>query len=108
MPVRKKIVETDGQTLDVSSMLDAYEEKPIVLSKEQPHQIEKFVASAKENTSGSGEEPFSDKLKEDLKVSYDAKGVLDVTFGGYGFLRQDYAITPDRDIYVSTSQIRRF
>ncbi len=52
--------------------------------------------------------PIGEKLKEDLKISYPAKGILDVTFGGYGFLRQDYAINPDRDIYVSTSQIRRF
>ncbi len=54
----------------------------------------------------SGE--MTDKLKEDLKMSYEAKGILDVTYGGYGFLRQDYIIDPDRDIYVSTSQIRRF
>lgn len=51
---------------------------------------------------------MNDKLKEDLKMSYEAKGILDITYGGYGFLRQDYAINPDRDIYVSTSQIRRF
>lgn len=51
---------------------------------------------------------MTDKLKEDLKMSYEAKGILDITYGGYGFLRQDYVINPDRDIYVSTSQIRRF
>lgn len=54
------------------------------------------------------EKPVEDRLKEDLKMSYVAKGVLDITFGGYGFLRQDYILNPDRDIYVSTSQIRRF
>lgn len=109
MPVRKKTIETDDQTLDVSSMLDSYDEKPIVLSKEQPHEIEKFTpADGAIEPAPQGDEPLSDKLKQDLKQSYEAKGVLDVTFGGYGFLRQDYAITPDRDIYVSTSQIRRF
>ena len=47
-------------------------------------------------------------MKEDLKMSYEASGILDVTFGGYGFLRKEYAINPNEDIYVSTSQIRRF
>jgi len=41
-------------------------------------------------------------------MSYEASGILDVTFGGYGFLRKEYAINPNEDIYVSTSQIRRF
>jgi transcription termination factor Rho len=48
------------------------------------------------------------RLKEDLKNSYEASGILDITFGGYGFLRKDYMINPEVDIYVSTSQIRRF
>jgi transcription termination factor Rho len=51
---------------------------------------------------------LEEKLKEDLKISYPAKGVLDITFGGYGFLRKDYVLNPDQDIYVSNSQIRRF
>lgn len=105
MPIRKKTIETDGETLDVSSMLDTYEEKPIVLAEEQPRKV---IRKATPKSTQSAEEPFSDKLREDLRNSYEAKGVLDITFGGYGFLRQDYAITPDRDIYVSTSQIRRF
>jgi transcription termination factor Rho len=52
--------------------------------------------------------PLEERLKEDLKISYPAKGILDITFGGYGFLRKDYFIDPNQDIYVSTSQIRRF
>ncbi|MEI6533284.1 MAG: transcription termination factor Rho [Candidatus Roizmanbacteria bacterium] len=60
------------------------------------------------NVEGKSQESIDDRLKEDLKISYPAKGILDVTFGGYGFLRQDYAINPNQDIYVSTSQIRRF
>ncbi len=55
-----------------------------------------------------GGRSLEDRLKEDLKMSYTATGVLDVTIGGYGFLRQDYTINPNEDIYVSTSQIRRF
>ena len=95
-PSPQKIEPQDN--LDVSSMLEKYEEKPIMPIEEK--------ASPPIRRGGRG--VISDKLKEDLKMSYEAKGILDVTFGGYGFLRQDYAINPDSDIYVSTSQIRRF
>lgn len=80
--------------LDVSSMLKTLDEKIIrpVASPEQP-----------KHTSA-----ISDKLKEDLKSGYEAEGILDITFGGYGFLRKNYSVSPDEDIYVSTSQIRRF
>jgi transcription termination factor Rho len=33
---------------------------------------------------------------------------LDITYTGYGFLRQNYEVNPNRDIYVSVSQIHRF
>jgi transcription termination factor Rho len=82
-------------SLDVDTILDKYEEKPIMPAEEEMAPQEDAA-------------PVGERLKEDLKMSYPAKGILDVTFGGYGFLRQDYAINPDRDIYVSTSQIRRF
>lgn len=94
MPPKK----TPDEALDVGSLLETYEEKPIVPVKETPR--EEMVPPQQEER-GS-------KLKEDLKMSYTAKGILDVTFGGYGFLRQDYVINADKDIYVSTSQIRRF
>lgn len=81
----------DDRSLDVASILDKYEEKPIVAVEEK-----------------QDEAPLEERLKEDLKISYPAKGILDITYGGYGFLRQEYIINPDRDIYVSTSQIRRF
>src|SRR3989344_4316467 len=88
--------EKNDQSLDVSSMLGTYEEKPIELVDPQATAIEPHQGN------------LSDKLKEDLKVSYPAKGILDVTFGGYGFLRKNYTINPNEDTYVSTSQIRRF
>ncbi len=87
------------QSLDVSSMLDTYDEKPIELVDPQATAI-----PMQQGQQGN----LSDKLKEDLKVSYPAKGILDVTYGGYGFLRKNYTINPNEDIYVSTSQIRRF
>ncbi|MEN9328273.1 MAG: hypothetical protein RI947_1081 [Candidatus Parcubacteria bacterium] len=99
-PVSSK--PADGASLDVSSLLEKYEEKPIMPLNDTPAEEEVRSAPLPQDP------PIGEKLKEDLKISYPAKGILDVTFGGYGFLRQDYAINPDRDIYVSTSQIRRF
>ncbi len=101
--------EVKDNGLDVSSILGTYEEKPIMVPDDMP--IEK-AELPKEPPVRSKEPqkdvPLEDRLKEDLKMSYEAKGILDVTFGGYGFLRKDYAINPNEDIYVSTSQIRRF
>ncbi|GIW63475.1 MAG: transcription termination factor Rho [Patescibacteria group bacterium] len=48
------------------------------------------------------------RLEEDLKISYPTKGILDITFNKYGFLRANYGINPDKDVYLSNSQIRRF
>jgi len=79
--------------LDVSSMIEGYEEKPITPITETPQ---------------AQEEAINEKLAEDLKISYEAKGVLDITYTGYGFLRQNYEVNPNRDIYVSVSQIHRF
>ncbi|MBI3620543.1 transcription termination factor Rho [Candidatus Roizmanbacteria bacterium] len=88
------------EALDVSSLLGKLETKPIL-----PVEDKQPAPAASSNQQSAGVE---ERLKEDLKMSYQAKGVLDITFGGYGFLRQDYILNPDRDIYVSTSQIRRF
>ncbi|MCL4375069.1 transcription termination factor Rho [Patescibacteria group bacterium] len=90
--------QSDSSSLDVSTILEKYEEKPIITTKTKP-----VVRPATK----PGNE-LEDRLKEDLKMSYPAKGILDVTLGGYGFLRKDYTINPQDDIYVSTSQIRRF
>jgi len=92
----------NGEVLDVSTMIEAYEEKPIrevSLKTEKPRSGSRMART---------EVAPEERLKEDLKISYQAKGVLDITYGGYGFLRHDYAFNPDRDIYVSNSQIRRF
>lgn len=84
------------EILDASKMLDTYEEKPITEVKKD--------STVEPAAQGALEE----RLKDDLKISYAASGILDITSGGYGFLRHDYSIDPDKDIYVSTSQIRRF
>jgi len=85
--------ESLEKPLDVSSIIEEYEEKPITPITETPQ---------------SEEEMLNEKLAEDLKISYPTKGILDITQAGYGFLRQDYEVNPQRDVYVSVSQIRRF
>jgi len=105
----KPFDETQGKPLDVSSLIKGYEEKPIV-----PASVETTMGKSTEERPVTPvqqpmqEVPLEERLKEDLKMSYPAKGILDITFGGYGFLRQNYVLSPDKDIYVSTSQIRRF
>lgn len=93
------MLDKKDDVLDVSTMLEGndYEEKTIA-----PAEAEQ------EHRQADRPQKSDNRLKEDLKLSYTATGVLDVTVGGYGFLRQDYTINPNKDIYVSTSQIRRF
>jgi transcription termination factor Rho len=96
-----KVQPDNLDMVDVSSMIEPYEAKPI--EKISDNELKAETVDRK-----SPPKSYSDKLKEDLKSSYDAEGILDITFGGYGFLRKNYVINPDEDIYVSTSQIRRF
>jgi transcription termination factor Rho len=98
--------------LDISSMIDSPQPTPAHEAKPEHAPVRKAPQTSSSPSSQDGNPPeervLEDRLKEDLKMSYPATGVLDVTVGGYGFLRQDYAINPQKDIYVSTSQIRRF
>lgn len=117
---KKKIATTvasDNHSVDVDSVLDQYESKSIMPIDEAA--MASNDSPLDEPAQQGGDEPRvgatagphgnqDDRLREDLKISYPAKGILDVTFGGYGFLRHEYIINPDKDIYVSTSQIRRF
>lgn len=96
------------EVLDASKMLDSYEEQPINMGKDDDSGAPAPAQSRRAPSPRRGDQPLEERLKEDLKMSYEASGVLDITAGGYGFLRQDYAINPAKDIYVSTSQIRRF
>ncbi len=102
------------EALDVSSLLDSSFPKDENGNLEgkviKPAEEKKEVKKREEKPRETSTRPTSleEKLKEDLKMSYTAKGILDITFGGYGFLRQDYILDPEKDIYVSNSQIRRF
>lgn len=89
--VKKQTSKEPKEVLDVASLIEPVEEKPIVPVEEKKKEID-----------------LQERLKEDLKISYPTTGILDITQSGYGFLRHDYALNPDRDIYVSSSQIHRF
>ena len=98
MTVLKKLIV--DPPLDMSKLIEGIESKPITVAP-KPN-------LPTQTTQQRYDVPVEERLKEDLKISYQAKGILDITFGGYGFLRQNYVLSPDQDIYVSTSQIRRF
>lgn len=50
---------------------------------------------------------LEERIAGDLKFAYSAKGFLEITYGGFGFLRPHFASSSD-DIYVSQTQIRKF
>src|SRR5690242_19474737 len=45
-----------------------------------------YGAPQGETPQPADEATLQERLKDDLKISYEAKGVLDITVGGYGFL----------------------
>ncbi len=96
------------EKLDVKTMMEPIEEEVVVPVEEKakPEAPRSDRKESRRNDKGGGS--LEEKLKDDLKLSYEADGILDITVGGYGFLRKDYGINPNQDIYVSTSQIRRF
>lgn len=53
------------------------------------------------------QEPLEERIRDDLKMAFPGKGILEVTYNGFGFLRPRFTPSPE-DIYVSQSQIRKF
>lgn len=101
----------NNDMLDINELIQTSEDQDILPKAKKPTSSDKQDHDMpQEKEEGLPQEVANpeERLKEDLKLSYEAAGVLDVTFGGYGFLRKDYTINPQEDIYVSTSQIRRF
>ena len=122
--------------IDVGSLLDSFDAKPIMPVTEREMQGDvppvspvrseapvarpsRFVAPRRHSRERTQRDPdmsaapsmggqSQGSLEDDLKVSYEAKGILEVTSAGYGFLRRDYEINPTSDIYISPSQIKRF
>ena len=71
MAVLKKIVV--DPPLDMSKLIEGVESKPIVPIEEKP------LVVAKSNVpmqAGRYDVPVEERLKEDLKISYKAKGIL--------------------------------
>jgi transcription termination factor Rho len=96
--IKNEISQKKEEPIDMAKVLDSKEEKPIKIKEiEKQEEVKLYEPQSLE-----------ERLKDDLKISYSSSGVLDITTGGYGFLRHDYTINPMKDIYVSTSQIRRF
>ncbi len=60
-----------------------------------------------QNSTGKKDMPLEERIKEDLKMAYLSKGFLEITHGGFGFLRPNFSMSSN-DIYVSQSQIRKF
>lgn len=106
----------NDQALDVESLLNTLDAKPIIPAKEiyeapVRHVTDKTAhdeAVFSEPAPSRRHSPSQSNLEEDLKVSYEAKGILEITSAGYGFLRREYEINPANDIYISPSQIKRF
>ncbi len=107
---KKQKLSIDDQPLDVASLIEKVEEKPIIPLEEKPSEIisQTKVNSFETKLENQEEIPLEERLKEDLKISYPTSGILDITLNGYGFLRKDYTVNPNVDIYVSASQIKRF
>lgn len=96
---KEKNIPASEEVLDVAKIIEEVEEKPIIEIEKKP-----IMKVEEENK----EIDLQEKLKEDLKISYSTSGILDITQSGYGFLRHDYTLNPNKDIYVSASQIHRF
>jgi transcription termination factor Rho len=108
---------TNDSPLNVSELIDDVDRKPIVGfdgsdpvvsptdSGIQPHHGQHSGRGLHDQDTRAAQQ---NRLEEDLKVSYEAKGILEITPAGYGFLRRNFEINPVTDIYISPSQIKRF
>ena len=59
----------------------------------------------------TGWEELPQKINDEIDNSKEVdtvKGILEITEGGFGFLRFENFLTSEEDVYVSPSQIRRF
>lgn len=65
------------------------------------------IVSQPSSTEEHTERTSEDRIKEDMKMAYETKGVLEVAYGGFGFLRPHFSQSSD-DVYISQSQIRKF
>src|SRR5438067_2457387 len=73
---------------------------------EEPRIRERSFASAQDDNRGYNRSSDYSRPERDVPTE-EVNGYLDVMPDGHGFLRPKY-IPSDRDVYISSSQIRRF
>src|SRR3989338_8987969 len=107
----------DQENHEETSLAEKPQQTPIIYSRPNTPVRTPQAARAPQSTSApqltsaadrmDRDMPLEDRIKEDLKVSFPGKGILEVTPSGFGFLRPKFTPSTD-DIYVSQSQIRKF
>lgn len=68
---------------------------------QRPHEVNHSLQAESEEDK-SKQRQYTDEERPQVE------GILDVVEGGYGFLRFDNYLSSEKDIYVSTTQIKRF
>lgn len=84
-------------------------QKDNLLSSEDINFFEENNQEEKEDLTNKEKKELTleERIAEDMKMAYPAKGFLEITYNGFGFLRPNFFPSP-QDIYVSQTQIRRF
>ena len=60
------------------------------------------------NNSKNFDEPTYNDFREREDEKFEVEGILDISEGGFGFLRFNNFLTSNQDIYIAASQIKRF
>ena len=102
--------ETDQTKKSAEFQKTSQKPKPELPKTEAEFKTEKPQKTIEENGT-SNPESEEDKPKQQQYTDEErpqVEGILDVVEGGYGFLRFDNYLSSEKDIYVSTTQIKRF
>ena len=97
--------DNDDSKLTPEDLLQDFSDTTVSESKKEAPTEEASVSQAAEFVNKDA--PLEDRIAEDLKNAYMARGILEITYNGFGFLRPKFISSAD-DIYVSQSQIRKF
>lgn len=95
---KEEVVYEEGKADDMVG-------EPIKIHSKEEEKEKKETFSAR--PAQTAERTLEERIAEDMKMAYPAKGILEITHGGFGFLRPAFVPSSD-DIYVSQSQIRKF
>lgn len=99
--------DQDKLTAEDLSLLE--EEEKETREKRKSETPDSGEAKKKEKGDGErkGDLSLDERIAADLKLAFRSQGFLEITLGGFGFLRPHFSQSSD-DIYVSQSQIRKF